>query len=328
MEEREVLVTAYYSPLPNQRKYFLGNYEADQNFNGKGVLGADGTPVYPGMIAAPAEFAFGTRVEFVDLGVVGTVHDRGGRIVSGEDGSLRLDLWMGKGEEGLARALNFGAQTLQVRLYVPKNFEVPEENFALSAFDAPATVLKKLPSEKESLLTRTNPRYGDTSTNVTSVQHTLKQMEYFDHPITQYYGPVTRTAVGRFQRDAGLPVNSELADEATREALAAHIDLAGVIEEPELREEILLQGADGKAVRVLQRVLKLLGRYEGEIDGVYDQAMMNTIYAFQKDRELVDSPIDTGAGMVGPQTRRALLTAWRQYRIGKKGGAEAVLAAL
>lgn len=50
---RTFLATAYYSPLPNQASYYRGSYEADIRLNGKGSHGADGTPVFAGMIAAP-----------------------------------------------------------------------------------------------------------------------------------------------------------------------------------------------------------------------------------------------------------------------------------
>src|SRR3989338_11176543 len=116
IEEREFVITAYYSPLPDQCCYVRGTYAADTLLNGKGIAGADGTAVYPGMIAAPKSYVFGTRVELPGIGV-GTVHDRGGAINVLESGSHRLDLWMGYGEEGLARALAFGVQRLKGTVY-------------------------------------------------------------------------------------------------------------------------------------------------------------------------------------------------------------------
>ncbi|MEI6773785.1 MAG: hypothetical protein WCL18_03010 [bacterium] len=46
---------------------------------------------------------------------VGEIADRGGAIVlSGERGQKydRIDVWMGKGEEGLIRALTFGKKNM------------------------------------------------------------------------------------------------------------------------------------------------------------------------------------------------------------------------
>lgn len=326
-EERDVVITAYYSPTPQQEKYFLGSYEADITFNGRGVQGADGTNVYPGMIAAPEEYPFGTKIEIPDLDVVGTVHDRGGRIISG-NGTIRIDLWMGRGEEGLARALHFGVQKHHANIYIPKNIQVPAERFALSDFPAPETALQHLPSEAESLLGENDPRYGETSLDVTALQNALKNFEYFDHLITTYYGDVTKSSLERFQRDVGIEGEGSIADKATREALAAHLELTKNADDPLIEEDILLQGKNGKAVRILQRVLSLLGRYHGEINGEYDQELMSIVYKFQEEKGLVASPADTGAGIVGPQTRRAITTAWRQYRIDRRGGAGEVVATL
>ncbi len=61
---REFIVTAYYSPLPNQNFYLKGNYEAEKILNGNGTNGASGKPVFVGMIAAPKTYAFGTHIDF------------------------------------------------------------------------------------------------------------------------------------------------------------------------------------------------------------------------------------------------------------------------
>ena len=77
---QEFIVTAYYSPLPDQNFYLKGNYEAEKILNGNGTNGASGKPVFVGMIAAPKTYNFGTRIDFEGLGV-GIVEDRGGAIV-------------------------------------------------------------------------------------------------------------------------------------------------------------------------------------------------------------------------------------------------------
>lgn len=115
MVSRKLLVTAYYSPLPGQSFYIRGSYEGDIRLNGRGTNGADGTQVFVGMLAAPKTYPFGTRVKIPGLGV-GEVHDRGGAILAGKDYD-RIDVWMGSGEEGLSRALNWGARVVQGEVY-------------------------------------------------------------------------------------------------------------------------------------------------------------------------------------------------------------------
>lgn len=57
-EYRTFVVTAYYSPLPDQARYLRGSYEADIRLNGNGTHGASGKPVYVGMLAAPKHYEF------------------------------------------------------------------------------------------------------------------------------------------------------------------------------------------------------------------------------------------------------------------------------
>ncbi len=66
------------------------------------------------MLAAPATYEFGSMIYFPGLGV-GEIADRGGAIVlSGERGQNydRIDIWMGRGEEGLVKALTFGKKNM------------------------------------------------------------------------------------------------------------------------------------------------------------------------------------------------------------------------
>lgn len=112
-EKKTFIATAYYSPLPNQEKYYRGSYEADKRLNGEGTTASDGTPVFVGLIAAPKNYAFGTKIALDGLGVV-SVHDRGGAIVSADNGVAydRIDIWMGYGDEGLERTLEWGRREI------------------------------------------------------------------------------------------------------------------------------------------------------------------------------------------------------------------------
>ena len=322
-EERNLIITAYYSPLPDQEHYALGTYEADIQFNGRGIKGSDGTGVYPGMIAAPGEIPFGTIIELPELGVTGTVHDRGGWINTLDDGTMRVDLWMGKGEEGLKRALAFGVQETKGILHYPLPKDLMDD-FALEKFAAPDIALKRTPSNPASLLGAKDAQYGDTSPKVASLQLALQKLGYFDETVNAHFGPATKDALYSYQRDINAERHGERADEITRASLVAQRFLSDELGSPLPEQETLSQGKSGKAIRIAQRILKMLGEYEGDIDGEYDAEMMQTVLRFQKNRNIVSSVADTGAGVIGPQTSRALLTAWRMYRIEKRGGAKDV----
>ncbi|MCD5380381.1 3D domain-containing protein, partial [Candidatus Gracilibacteria bacterium] len=122
--ETYFVVSAYYSPLPGQKRYATGSYARDIKLNGNGTHGASGVAVHPGFIAAPSTYSFGTKIEIEGLGV-GTVEDRGGAIVrAGVRGHEydRLDIWMGYGDEGLTRALNWGKKTVKGKI-MPRESE-------------------------------------------------------------------------------------------------------------------------------------------------------------------------------------------------------------
>lgn len=109
-ETKTFIATAYYSPTPDQAKYYTGTYAGDLSLNGGNSKASDGTPVYVGMVAAPRNYAFGTKINLDGIGVV-SVHDRGGAIGAG-DGYDRIDIWMGYGDTGLARTLAWGRREI------------------------------------------------------------------------------------------------------------------------------------------------------------------------------------------------------------------------
>lgn len=110
--KKEFIITAYYSPVEWQSWYSKWSLEAEKRLNGNGIAGANGKPVFMGMIAAPKTYDFGTRIYFEGLGV-GIVEDRGWAIVKAWErwqSSDRIDIWMGTGESGLVRARNWGVR--------------------------------------------------------------------------------------------------------------------------------------------------------------------------------------------------------------------------
>ncbi len=109
-EAKTFIATAYYSPTPDQAKYYTGTYAGDLSLNGGSGKASDGTPVYVGMVAAPKNYTFGTKINLDGIGVV-SVHDRGGAIGAG-DGYDRIDIWMGYGDAGLARTLAWGRREI------------------------------------------------------------------------------------------------------------------------------------------------------------------------------------------------------------------------
>lgn len=135
--ERYFVVTAYYSPLPNQNAYLRGDYEKEKILNWEGVRGASGKKVFSWMLAAPKWYDFWTKI-YLEWVWIGSVEDRGGAIVKAwERGHKhdRIDIWVWYGDEWLKRALAWGKRVVKWKL-VEKTKEpsIDVENFKVARF--------------------------------------------------------------------------------------------------------------------------------------------------------------------------------------------------
>lgn len=296
--EQDFVLTAYYSPLPDQCCYVKGSFEADKILNGNGTHGADGTAVYEGMIAAPPSYAFGTRIKLPGIGVM-TVHDRGGAIQEWED-AHRLDVWAGRGEEGLARALAFGVQRIRGTVYPPGS-DMPAESAGVFSMPAPQDRLKPY-VVAEAGIADLHPSFGQRGLSVQLLQEGLKELGYFDHEITGLYGDVTKQSLAAFLGDMKL---QESSDELT-ELTAAYIEAARKLKNAPSPVVFVGKESSSSDVKSAQRLLRFLGYYRGRTDGQYSSTLFNAILAYQQVKGLVGDAVSPGAGRIGPVTKSTL----------------------
>jgi len=304
-------ITAYYSPLPNQCCYVKGGLVADKVLNGQGTNGADGTPVFPGMIAAPPSYPFGTKVELPGLGVF-EVRDRGGAIQ--EQGAVhRLDIWIGHGEEGLARALNFGVQEIEGTIY-PVGSAQPQTSFSFDVIPATPQRIENYLIEKANLLAL-RPKQGDTNLSTQILQEYLSQAGYLQHAVTGFFGDVTRVALQAFLGDYALDGSPEtLTEKAAAYLLSAvhrrgaKFPISGYVD----------AGSSESTVQAAQRTLRFLGYYRGRTDGEYNDVLAQAILKFQQDHLLVGTAEDPGAGRIGPITSKTMEREWNKALVAQR----------
>jgi peptidoglycan hydrolase-like protein with peptidoglycan-binding domain/3D (Asp-Asp-Asp) domain-containing protein len=322
-ESRKFLVTGYYSPLPDQPFYVRGSYEADVRLNGRGTNGADGSQVYIGMLAAPKTYSFGTKIFIPGLGI-GGIHDRGGAIITGKDYD-RIDVWMGRGEEGLARALNWGARVVQGEIY--DDFADVEEaiDYSWIGSTLPEKMVNRLKGK-----TLQNPAVFDKpmteksgKDDIEQLQEALTTFGYYHGAIDGVYSADTRGAVVAFQLTEGVIPNSNSQGAGnfgpkTRAVLKERLENfnSEVIKEQkrlEANRMLLAAGlgknAEGDDVVALQRMLWELGYYDGQLTGEYDSKTIDAVFQFQKAYGVIDSDNDKGAGYYGKKTHEALTAA-------------------
>jgi peptidoglycan hydrolase-like protein with peptidoglycan-binding domain/3D (Asp-Asp-Asp) domain-containing protein len=326
---QDFLVSAYYSPLPGQTRYLRKNYEAEIRLNGRGTNGADGTEVYMGMLAAPKSYGFGTHIDLPGLGV-GSVHDRGGAIKEKQN-YHRIDVWMGHGDIGLSRALNWGMRYITGKVYFEKNIMADNLDYTVIAANAPTVAKKKQVQQKVQVISK-NLSPGMVDTQVVKLKEVLKELGYYSFETqNNFYGPELSAALIRFQKDKNIISNTQSYGAGylglkTREALNASVAEKNVaVSSPQEKKEtqkLTIQSGIGKSssaddVRKLQTMLAGLGYFNGALDGVYSEDLVASVFAFQKDNNVVSSPTQAGAGYFGPKTKKALSLALekRQERL-------------
>ena len=302
--DQEFVITAYYSALPDQCCYVKGGLNRDRVLNGEGVRAADGTPVYAGMAAAPSSYPFGTVIHLPEIGTV-RIHDRGGAINELKDGSHRLDIWVGHGEEGLARALSLGQMRIRGMVFPPGSPQ-PEVHIALESLPLDLERLK-IYSTLDFDVLGTNPKVGDRGYSVMLLQEFLQKAGYFQHPVTGLFSNVTRSALAGFVRDFHLNEPFDhLTDRTAAYLLARRMDEGPI---PFVNAE-----SSEPAIRLAQRTLRFLGYYKGRTDGVYSELLGDSILRAQQKYRLAGGKDSPGAGNIGPLTRKELLAEWDRVK--------------
>lgn len=309
--EQDFILTAYYSPLPNQCCYVKGSEIADKELNGNGTHGADGTEVYPGMIAAPASYAFGTRIILPGIGTM-TVHDRGGAIQE-MDHADRLDVWAGYGEEGLARALAFGVKHIHGTVYPPAS-KRPEESMNLAALPSPLDQLKPYIVADAGLLDM-HPEAGDRGLSVRLLQQYLKDAGVFTAQATGLFGNDTQKALATFQQQYGLNGDGSILDEKTAAYLLVVSSMDAKKQDP---VSFIGKESNKSDIQSAQRLMRYLGYYRGRTDGKYSDTLFSSILKYQQEQKLVGDAASPGAGRIGPLTRGKLLTEWRKHQVAAR----------
>ena len=325
---RTFVVSAYYSPLTNQQRYVTHSYSGDIRLNGGGVHGADGSDVYPGMVAAPTGYAFGTKMKIPGVGVV-AVHDRGGAIVhAGQKGNSydRLDIWMGYGDKGLTRALNWGRRTVDVNVYgvdstIAENVQLPgytpDEKIpnATAPLHGSADSSTGTSTDTIANLTQTLT-IGDEGDSVAQIQQALKDLNFYTGDVNGVFDADTQDAVTKFQISKGII--TDISDQGagfvgpkTAQVLSAALNtdtqtaVAEVMPNNTFDEDLKL-GDSGTSVNKLQQELTNLNLLGVDPTGKYGTVTAHAVFKFQQTQGLVGTEQDTGAGVFGAKTRAKL----------------------
>ncbi|MBT6831838.1 hypothetical protein HN954_03580 [bacterium] len=312
--QEKFTITGYYSPLPTQEFFLTGSYESEIRLNGRGTNGADGTPVFPGMIAAPASYDFGLKVCIPNFGC-GAIHDRGGAIVKKGERDLarhdRLDLWMGYGMEGMQRALSWGVQHVDCEVYSAESDVATNVNFSVP----PALVqILDLPGRSKFI---ENISRGDRGNEAKELQTALLKLGFYSGEADGFFDYDTENAVFEFQKKNFL-VETFTDPGAGTFGPQTRDKLSEVLYRFEIQEKIyelwqkfnfdeqMQRGQRSADVLKLQQILVEHEFMDVAPTGFFGPVTEKSLKKFQIAHELILSEFSPGAGKVGAETREKL----------------------
>ena len=318
-------VTGYYSPLPKQEFYLTGDYKSEILLNGKGLYGADGTPVFNGMIAAPRNYKFGTKICLEKLGC-GSVHDRGGAIVKqGERGTAkydRIDYWMGHGTAGLERSLEWGVQHVRGSF---AHGSARYRSLRERRTELPNIVLDIIRGKNPAKFFPKNLYPGRSSFLVKNLKEALFFLKFFRGNLeSTKYDEQVRKAVLNFQLKFGV-IDSENAHGAgnfgpkTREKMIKVLpvkinDYFRKQWKTNVFKKDLSYEDHGMDVFRLQQLLFDKGYLEASPTGYFGPKTKAALRKFQLDNGIIRSKTSRGAGNFGPKTREKMKELWLARR--------------
>lgn len=192
----------------------------------------------------------------------------------------------------------------QTPAVTPENTPVPEQTPVQEQAQAPQAAAPTVPVQNEQQKLFTGDIQPETTDPlVATIQSRLMSLHYMDEDEpTEFFGPLTKQAIGFFQRKHGFQVTG-VATYDTLQALFAD----------DAKPYTVTIGASGTDVEEIQKRLDSLG-YDVSATGYFGTDTEGAVKAFQKNNEL---GID---GNVGYYTKEALYSSNAITASGDKAG--------
>lgn len=323
------VVTAYYSPLPNQQYYLTWNYKSEIRLNGRGIAWASWKWVFSWMLAAPKNYRFWTKI-YLQWLWVGSVEDRGWAIVNAGQRwyrNDRIDVWVGYWDEWLRRALYWGKRKVRGRIVANQATTINYKN--ISAPNWATNWLKQVPTVFNVGLWK-----WSNVAHVKNLQKVLKEVGKYNGKIDGIYNKSVIDTVYNFQIENGIPLGEnnywawywgkQTRDLFFKKYLNGEFDqetdnIVEDLTQSEKQESGVfdIPAKTASEIKKLQQVLKDLKLYDGDLTGDYEDIRKN-ILEYQLKKSIVKSTSELWASHFGPKTRGVMKEDYKQYEEQEK----------
>jgi len=346
VDQNYFIVTAYYSPLPDQNNYLTGNFKDEVILNGQWIAGASGKKVFSGMLAAPSKYSFWTKIHLDWLGI-GEVSDRGGAIVPAGQRWYsydRIDIWMWYGDEWLKRALYWGKRKVAWNIVDATSSvnldytSVPSPNWIsvwkddISNKSVQQSVLE--PVEQNVSIFEIVLSSLNSWNYVAELQTLLSDLWYIASDYTAWvYDDKTIEAVRSFQlnfwvishiNDAWNGVYGPKTQKEFKRQYDIYLKEQKLFQEYEESLELLQQEAQlnaqetiknitnvwyweiSSSVREFQIVLSNLGYFDYKDTAIFWAKTKSSLIDYQLENNIIDKQSQVDAWIIGPKTLESL----------------------
>lgn len=322
-ETKYFIVTAYYSPLPDQEYYLKGNYEDEIRLNWRWIRWASWMEVFDWMLAGPKKYAFGTKIYLEGIWTW-VIADRWWAIVEAWVrwyDSDRIDVWMWYGDEWLKRAISWGKRKVSWKIvWTPENTWTWDTSvwFDFQAWNINLSKYKK--DNREYIFTK-NLWIEDSWDDVKKLQELLKSKWLYNSEIDWIYNSELIKSIIDFQIEYAIIKNRN--DywawywwQKTRDAFFKNKDKENLltkkqevkitsIKPKDLFETYISPDSNSEDIKILQSKLNEMELYSWAINWKYSD-LRNILLNYQLSKSIISSKNDIWAWYFWPKTREIL----------------------
>jgi len=318
------IVTAYYSPIPNQKKYTTWSYAWDKRLNWEGHTTASWKWVYTWILAAPKKYPFWTKIYF-DGFWVWAVEDRWWAIVkAGKRGYEydRIDIWMWYWDEWLQRALKWWKRTITWRVVSPnqkvnlkftKNILSWIENIKVNPENAKKEDVKKLQENFKKLKLynwKIDWKYSSIKNSLINFQIKEKIIKNKNDQTAWWFWPKTYTALLRRYSSKDILIRQD-----NFEIIETSSKIQIILNSPEIK--LNWDTPQIEEVKKVQQLFKNLWIYSWKIDWNYN-SIKNKILEIQKQAKIIKNDKSWWAWYFWEKTKAWLIEYFEKQEINKK----------
>jgi len=326
--ETYFVVTAYYSPLPNQNYYLKWNYESEIKLNWRWFRWASWKEVFSWMIAAPKNYEFWTKI-YLEWVWIWSVEDRWWAIVNAWQRGYkydRIDIWMWYWEEWLKRSLAWWKRI--VKWYVMAEKEV-STTIDINSFPAPKSALNRL--IKSNNIFNIWIWIKSKKDDIIKLQTFLKNIWLYNWEINGKYDQKTIDSILNFQKENWL-IKSDWEywawywGASTRKlVMKMYLDWKFKVKESQNNYDSVLsifnkniwQESNSEDIKKIQSIFKDMWLFDWDISWNYED-IKDELISYQIKKWLIKNKNDWWAWYFWPKTREAAKKDYISYIENKK----------